>query len=125
MFSGIMLLHLLPCIHLNRGRLRLEQDPVRCAEMPQEARICFMRINTGELLVEAGFPLLRALTSLDDSIAVVNFGLWHQDETIYRQLLSQVASQVGAWNDAGADVFLAVCKTAEIHKLMCGAPQMA
>lgn len=69
--------------------------------------ISHVRIRTSKHAMQEGMPLLQRLVQGRGEAAVVlNFGLWHHDEHVYRTLLRQLADEV--WSSM-VNVWICLC----------------
>eukprot|EP00884_Botryococcus_braunii_P012833 jgi/Botrbrau1/21550/Bobra.174_2s0051.1 len=68
------------------------QVPPWCFEMPENSRICHIRVNLPEKMVGEVMPVMEGLSVKPTDIFVYNSAVWINDEEEYRQGLQQFAA---------------------------------
>ncbi|KAK9825923.1 hypothetical protein WJX81_007164 [Elliptochloris bilobata] len=63
-----------------------------CVELPQRTRVCHLRCNDGDWLVDVLLPRMASLGAQREDIAVLNFGVWIDHEQEYRAQIAKLAA---------------------------------
>ena len=85
-----------------------------CIEMPEESRICHLRVNTVANLTQRVLPNFRKFTGKASDLMVVNVGIWYSRPSHYEQDMAAFAEYFTAhkydlpfivWRDNAAQHF--------------------
>ena len=85
-----------------------------CIEMPEETRICHLRVNTVDNLTQRVLPNFRKFTGKPSDVIVVNVGIWYSIPSQYETDMAHFAGYYSAhkyelpfmlWRDTAAQHF--------------------